>query len=532
MMVDGEAAGALADLFRARWARSACEDMPPRERPAPAAADLWPAAVVPDLRSAMVGIARTQAAYEGEPEIREVERSFEDMIGSAERSVYAENQFFTNLNLAFRLAERMKERPDLEVVLLGPHTHHTWLEHRTMLAGRIRFMTLLRQAGVGDRVRLLYPQVGEKRGPQADVMIHAKVMIVDDRLLRVGSANLCNRSMGTDTECDLVVEATDETTRAGIRGVRDRMLAEHLGVTPEQVAIATQGGSLFNALDTLQSRRRRLVLIADGELAEGEGVPQIEAVADPRRPIVPGMLLADFGADENPAGGGMALWLRIALVVAPVLVLGVAWRYTPLSEFMNPEAFTSSMQAGGAFGPLMALGLFMLLGLIAFPVNVLIVATAAAFGLWPGLLYAAVGAMVSAFLTYLVGRRMGPGLLRKIIGPRINKVSRGIAKNGILAVTMVRLMPVAPFTLVNLVAGAIRIPILDYMVGTALGLAPGLLLMTALGDRLLRILTEPSWKDILGFIVVLICWGALSFGMQSLIKRFRRMMDRKRDAAA
>ncbi|MFC7551959.1 TVP38/TMEM64 family protein [Pseudoroseomonas wenyumeiae] len=133
----------------------------------------------------------------------------------------------------------------------------------------------------------------------------------------------------------------------------------------------------------------------------------------------------------------------------------------------------------------------MLLGLVAFPVNVLIVATAAAFGLWPGLLYAAVGAMVSAVLTYLVGRRMGPGLLRKIIGPRINRVSRSIANNGILAVTMVRLMPIAPFTLVNLVAGAIRIPLLDYVVGTALGLAPGLLLMTALGDRLLRSLLSP-----------------------------------------
>jgi uncharacterized membrane protein YdjX (TVP38/TMEM64 family) len=311
------------------------------------------------------------------------------------------------------------------------------------------------------------------------------------------------------------------------------MLAEHLGVKPEQVAAVTRDGSLFRALDQLHSRKRRLLPIADGELAEGEGVPQIEAVADPRRPIAPETLLADFDADEAPAGGGgMALWLRIGLVLAPIVILGVAWRYTPLSEFMNPQAFSESLEAGGSLGPLLAVGLFMLLGLVAFPVNVLIVATAAAFGLWPGLLYAAGGAMVSAVLTYLVGRRMGPGLLRKIIGPRINRVSRSIAKNGILAVTMVRLMPIAPFTLVNLVAGAIRIPLLDYTIGTALGLAPGLLLMTALGDRLLKIVTEPSLTDILGFVVVLICWGALSYGLQSLIKWIRRMMDRKKDAAA
>ena len=533
MLVDGEAAGALADLFRGRWARSACEDLPPRAEVGADAPDLWPRALVPDLRDVAVGIARTQADYDGEPAVREVETLFEDMIDGAERCIYAENQFYTNLGLAARLGKRMQERPDLQVVLLGPRTHHTWLEHRTMLAGRIRFMMLLRQMGVADRIRMLYPQIGDKRGPHADVMVHAKVTIVDDRIMRIGSANLCNRSMAIDTECDLVVEGTDERTRAGIRMVRDRFLAEHIGVKPERVAAITQSGTLFQALDQLSSRQRRLLPIQDGELAEGEGVPQIEAVADPRRPIGPETMLADFDADEAPEGsGGMALWLRIGLVVAPMVILGVAWRYTPLSDFMNPNTFTSSLQAGGAWGPVLALGLFMLLGLIAFPVNVLIVATAAAFVLWPGLMYAAVGAMVSAVLTYLVGRRMGPGVLRKIIGPRINKVSRSIAKNGILAVTLVRLMPIAPFTLVNLVAGAIRIPLLDYTVGTALGLAPGLLLMTALGDRLLRILTDPSLKDIFGFVVVLLCWGLLSFGFQSLIKQWRRRSERKRDAAA
>ncbi|MBO1075276.1 VTT domain-containing protein [Roseomonas marmotae] len=532
MVVDGEAAGALADLFRARWARSACEELPARQPPRPGARDLWPRAVNPDLRDLQVGIARTQAAYEGEPEIREVEHLFEAMIDAAEDCIYAENQFYTNLRLAARLAERMLLTPRLEVVLLGPRTHHTWLEHRTMLAGRIRFMALLREAGVADRIRMLYPHVGERHSPQADVMVHSKVMIVDDRLLRVGSANLCNRSMATDTECDLVVEGHDEQTRGGIRQIRDRMLAEHLGVRPEQVAALTRGGSLFRALDHLHSRKRRLLPIEDGELAEGEGVPQIEAVADPRRPFGPGTVLADFETEDAASSSGMALWLRIGLVVAPMVILSAAWRYTPLSDLMNPTTFSSSMEAGGHWGPLLALGLFMLLGLLAFPVNVLIVATAAAFGLWPGLLYAAAGAMISAVLTYLVGRRMGPGLLRKLIGPRINKVSRSIAVNGILAVTMVRLMPIAPFTLVNLVAGAIRIPLLDYVVGTALGLAPGLLLMTALGDRLLRIVTDPSLTDVLGFVVVLICWGALTWGLQSLIKRLRRMMDRKRDAAA
>ncbi|MXP63846.1 phospholipase [Roseomonas sp. M0104] len=521
IMVDGAAAAALAELFRARWVRGACEELPPPS-PGMGGPDVWPNGVVPDFQDVEIGVARTMGSFEDEPEVREVERLFEDMIDAAERSIYIENQFLTNLALARRLAGRLRARPALEAVLLGPRTHHTWLEHRTMLAGRIRFTEVLRRAGVMDRVRLLYPHVGGRRGSQADVMVHSKVMIVDDRLLRVGSANLCNRSMATDSECDLVIEARSEAERAGIRGVRDRFLAEHLGATPEQVAEATREGSLFAALDRLGTRRRQLLPIQDGTLEEGEGLPPIEAVADPVRPLGSAMLLADF-----TAGNGhphlMPLWLRIALVAGPILLLGVAWRYTPLAGFLDPQTFTASLQSvNGAWGPAMALGLFMVLGLLAFPVNVLIVATAAAFGLWPGLMYAAVGALVSAFVTYLVGRRVGPDMLRKLMGPRINRISRSIARNGIMAVTMVRLMPVAPFTLVNLVAGAIRIPMVDYMAGTALGLAPGLLLMTALGDRLLRIMKDPSLTDILGFVLVLVAWGVLSYGLQMLVGRFRR----------
>ena len=530
MMVDGPAATALAELFRSRWARSACEELPAPSPLGMDEADLWPGDVAPDFNHVEIGIARTMGSFEDEPEIREVQRLFEDMIDAAERSIYIENQFLTNLSLAQRLADRMRQQPQLEAVILGPKTHHTWLEHRTMLAGRIRFTETLRRAGVMDRVRLLYPHVGGRRGPQADVMVHSKVMIVDDRLLRVGSANLCNRSMATDSECDLVIEARDEAMRAEIRRVRDRFLAEHLGATPEQVAEATREGSLFAALDSLGSRRRQLLPIEDGTLEEGERLPPIEAVADPVRPLTSTMLLADF-TSGNGTPHLMPVWLRIALVAGPVLLLGVAWRYTPLASFLDPQTFSASLQSvNGAWGPAMALGLFMVLGLLAFPVNVLIVATAAAFGIWPGLLYAAVGALVSAFLTYLVGRRAGPDVLRKFMGPRINRISRSIARNGIMAVTMVRLMPVAPFTLVNLVAGAIRIPMLDYMAGTALGLAPGLLLMTALGDRLLRIMQDPSLADIIGFVLVLVAWAALSYGLQMLVGWFRRRSAQKEEA--
>src|SRR5947209_14289871 len=96
---------------------------------------------------------------------------------------------------------------------------------------------MLRDAGVTDRVRLMCPEIrlGER---VAHTMVHSKVMIVDDRLLRVGSANLNNRSMGTDTECDLALEAGSEVERAAIRNVRARLIADHCGVAVHEAASA------------------------------------------------------------------------------------------------------------------------------------------------------------------------------------------------------------------------------------------------------------------------------------------------------
>ena len=104
-----------------------------------------------------------------------------------------------------RLAKRLTDNPELEVLIVSPETHHSWLEAQSMRAGRARFSGIVKAAG-GERVWLAHPQVTDG-GTRLSTMVHSKVMIVDDTLLRIGSANLNNRSMGTDTECDLAVIA-------------------------------------------------------------------------------------------------------------------------------------------------------------------------------------------------------------------------------------------------------------------------------------------------------------------------------------
>lgn len=517
MMVDGPAAAALGDLVRARWAHSACECL----EPPTAENDPWPADVEPHFRDVAIGIARTKPEQPEEREVREIEALFRDMIAAAERTIYIENQFLTCLTLADCLAERLREVPALEVLIVAPKTHHTWLEHRTMLAGRIRFMEKLREAGVLDRVRLVYPYV-ETGGRSAEVMVHAKVTVVDDRLLRIGSANLANRSMGTDTECDLVIEAEDRRTRATVTRIRDGLISEHLGLSAGDIADAVSNhGALLAAVDAISRKgsSRRLVPIDDGRIPDEE-IQAIETIADPGRPIAPPRLLAEVAAPRVRRQWPKFLLKTVGVILVFMLFVGL-WRWTPLAEWTRPETITASLAAlaRAPWGPALVILVFIVGGFVAFPVTLLIAATAAAFGIWPGLAYAAGGSLASAFLTYLIGRRFGTDGLRGFAGPRINRIGERIADQGIVAVTAARLLPVAPFTLVNLVAGAMRIRLSDYLIGTALGLAPGIALMSALGRQASSVLQRPDAADVALLAGLFLLWYALSLGLQRLLAR-------------
>src|SRR4030095_16354859 len=112
--------------------------------------------------------------------------------------------------------------------------------------------------------------------------VHSKMMVVDDRQLRVGSANLCKRSMGMDTECDVLIESRGEAEVAEvIRGLRDRLIAEHLGVAPALFREThDKTGSLHGAIAALRGDGRSL-----RELDEMKELPEalvdIPSVGDP-----------------------------------------------------------------------------------------------------------------------------------------------------------------------------------------------------------------------------------------------------------
>ena len=514
MMVDGDAARALGRLVRERWACAACESLPET----PCDNDPWPDNVKPDFTDVEIGIARTQPRYENQPEVHEVERLFLDCIDAAERSIYIENQFLTAAPVAERLAQRLKDNRNLEILIVAPQSHESWLEAHSMRLGRIAFMKLLREVD-GDRVHLVYPQVAD--GDRAvGVMVHSKVMVVDDKILRVGSANLNNRSMGTDTECDLVIVGETESERSRIAALRNRLIGDHCGVAAEAVtkAIDEAGGSLIAVARTLHHNGHSLQPICDTREGSDELVAVIQDVADPEKPIGAEQFVSDMV-------GGLVPPHRISHVVKVIAVgvlliaLALAWQYVPLAK---PEAVRSAFAsiAHESYAPLIVIGAFVAGSFVMFPVMILIAATAAAFGPWLGFGYATAGALVSSVATFALGRAVGKKPLRNLLGPRLNRVRQRVAKRGVIAVAAVRLVPIGPFSVINMVAGASGIPVYDFIAGTLLGMLPGLIMISAIGHQLAHVLMAPSLTDVLLLAAAVAAWIVISIGVQALVSRY------------
>ena len=249
-LVSGPAARALGDLARERWESGTGRRLEPVEGVEPC----WPDGVVPLLTDVDVAIARTRPRHGGKDLVHEVELLWLAAIAAARETVYIEAQYFANRRIAEAIADRLGEADGPEFVVVTPESAVGWLEEKAMGTARARLLAMVRRADVHDRFRMYVPVTAGGR----PVYVHAKVLVVDDRLLRIGSSNLNNRSMGLDTECDLAVEARADDPRSAevsavVVGMRDRLLGEHLGVQPATVATAVEraGGSLVRAVDGL-----------------------------------------------------------------------------------------------------------------------------------------------------------------------------------------------------------------------------------------------------------------------------------------
>ena len=254
MMVDGAAALALAEHFRDRWRIGTGETIDP---PPDAGGDPWPDHVPPHLISANVSIARTAPRWHVRRRVEEIRRLTLACIASARETIYLENQYFASPVIAEALAQRLAEPDGPEVVLVTTGASPSWFDQLTMDHARGALVWRLRAADVFGRFRAFFPTTAAG----SKIIVHSKTSVFDDRVVRVGSANLNNRSMGFDTEIELAVECTGATRRRNLAAFRDRLVGHFLGHTGDAVAKArAERGGLVAAIDNL-NREGRLAQI-------------------------------------------------------------------------------------------------------------------------------------------------------------------------------------------------------------------------------------------------------------------------------
>jgi uncharacterized membrane protein YdjX (TVP38/TMEM64 family) len=552
IVLEGEAAAALGERVRERWKHAGGK--PVAMTPAANTA-AWPQHVAPDFENVTVGVMRTVAALEERSEdIREIERSTVAAIASAERLLYIENQYITAKSACEALVTRMRANPKLETLVVTTREPGGFLEAEVMGVGRQHFMAAFADPALANRIHFVAPMAhcdgdidddDSKVAPDGllSIHVHAKVLIVDDRFLRIGSSNLNNRSMGFDTECDIGIEATNEAQRAAIASIRNRLIAEHWGSDERTVAAALDSSlPAAKALHAMPrspvystahaakhqrllpwrraARRPAFRAVWPIERNESAGIDLVVQLGDPERVVSAEQLVAQATGIRNPqplVKWALAL-LALALLVGLLLFFGERFDFR-FGELGGRVVAAIEGLAGNPWRVPLVLGTFVVASVVAVPILALIGATVVALGPLLGFVCSAVGTLLAASATFGVGRAIGRKPLQRWLGARVDALEKRIAKRGVIAIALIRKVPIAPFTFVNMGLGAIGVRFRDFLLGTTLGMLPGIAAFAFVSDRVLDAWREPTPRNLALIAGALVVWLAVVFGVQHLLNR-------------
>ncbi|MDY0743757.1 VTT domain-containing protein [Paucibacter sp. R3-3] len=203
--------------------------------------------------------------------------------------------------------------------------------------------------------------------------------------------------------------------------------------------------------------------------------------------------------------------IGLGLLIALLLGLSAAWQWSPLREYLTPERLIDTLRGmGDAIGPWGAVVALALALTVAVPLGLLILVSQLALGPWVGSACVLAGALLSALASQMIGRQLGHAVLLRMAGPKIVKVSESLERRGLVAVIALRLVPALPFAIVNMIAGSTHLRRRDMLLGSALGMLPGIVLIAVFTDRILDALQNPGPERylLIGLIAALVIVGS------------------------
>jgi phospholipase D1/2 len=204
---------------------------------------------------------------------------------------------------------------------------------------------------------------------------------------------------------------------------------------------------------------------------------------------------------------------RLLIIVPFLLAVAVAWKWGPLLDRLPSEqiAIWASVVKEHPLSPVIVIGAYVAASLVFFPITLLIAATAMTFGPLLGFAYATAGYLLAAVLTYGIGYWVGRDFVARLSRSTVGQVSRGLARHGFVTMIVAHFMPIAPFTLVNMAAGAAHVQFRDFVLGTSIGMLPSIGAITIFEQQL-----ELTWQDprprnfmMLGILLIVVVLGVL-----------------------
>ncbi len=508
--VTGAAARTLDTLCRDRWKRGTGQTP---DWPEPSGENqVWPQSLEPNFKKAKAAFALTYSEYKDYPAVTQIEQLHLDMIAAAKHYIYLENQYLSSHPITDALIERLQEEDGPEVIIILTQDTGGWLEEGTLGLLRCRLLEKLVEADTYEHFGAYYPHVRDDDGNETQVYVHAKAMICDDRAVMTGSANLSNRSMKVDSEI-MIALGLDEDAESAPELLR-RLLAMHLGTDKDTVDQAlSQNNSINRTIRQLRKgsnhQLRNLKIGCAGPIRRKLADTQL---LDPDEPIDIGYWLKKtIPSGDSKDSDSPHNWARYAKIAAGVIIvfligLGLKEAWGGVIDKDSVETFFESLNQSAWTLPLL-LGIFFLAGLVAISLNVLLVSATLVIGPWSAFGCGFAGSLLSAVAAFYIGKIAGQPILEKFFEDRMNQLSKKIQNRGVLSVALLRLVPVAPFVVINLVAGLSKLKLRTFVAGSCLGMLPGMAGVVFVTHQAKSAYTDPSWQT----------WALLGLGVLALV---------------
>lgn len=236
-------------------------------------------------------------------------------------------------------------------------------------------------------------------------------------------------------------------------------------------------------------------------------------------------------SQPSPPSAGRFPWAqaaRFALFLALVVGAAAAFRFTPLGQLLDQERLLALFEElrSAWWTPLALLALYLVLTPLGLPVSPLIIAGGVVFGaVWGGVVNV-VGTLSGAILSYWLARALGRDLVHHLVGDRLVRVERTLARKGFWPMVRVRFLPV-PFPVVNYGAALAGVPFPLYALTSTLGLVPSVTLYTYFFGTLFRA-AQGDRQGVIAQLVVALS-GILLLSFLPTVLRRRRRRKRYRE---